>query len=204
MPCEYFEACKRFAMSRFQYPEHDVISCRGMTLNLLRLVAVASLAISSSLHAQLPPSNSAAFKTSLESFQKQFASWQAALSNVKVEELPINYGEGKVIDQTKDVTLQNLQLASKLAARILRSPSLDDEINWLLTISELSHGMQDLATLLLNTSLTDDKSVKKVGVWSQSLTDLSTGPINAVYVDSYKYVTSRASDIEAKNCASAK
>src|SRR5260370_11905253 len=80
------------------------------------------------IYAQLPASNSAAFKASLVKFQKQSEDWQAALANVKVKELPVIYGEGKVIDQTKDVTLGNLQLASKLAARILRSPSLDDEI----------------------------------------------------------------------------
>jgi hypothetical protein len=86
-----------------------------------------------SVRAQLPASNPTAFKASLVKFQKQSADWQAALANVKVEELPVVYGEGKAIDQTKDVTLGNLQLASKLAARILRSPSLDDEINWLVT-----------------------------------------------------------------------
>lgn len=171
-----------------------------MKLNKFAILVLV-LADVGCLQAQAPGSNAAAFRASLQRFQSQTVKWQNDLARIKVEELPISYAEGKAIDQNKDVAALNLDLLSKLSARVLNSGHLSDEINLVATIQQLGSQLQAVATLLLDTNVKDDVSAKKIMGWSKPLTDLATGAVNNLYVDTFSYVIAHASEVEARQCS---
>ena len=126
------------------------------------------------------------------------------MTAIKVEELPVSYVEGKTIEQNREVALQNLDLLLKLSTRVLQTGKLADEINLLTAIQELSSQMQVVATLLYDVNVKDDATVKKLAAWAAPLADLSAGPVNAFFVDTFTYVTSHASELDARQCPCAK
>lgn len=123
---------------------------------------------------------------------------------IKVEELPISYAEGKVLEQNKDMVVQNLDLSSKLAARVLKTGRLSDEINLLETTHEVNSGLHDLAGLLLDVDVKDEASNKKAWDWAKSASDLANGSVNDLYIGTFTYVTAHSDEVEARQCASSK
>ena len=123
---------------------------------------------------------------------------------IKVEELPISYVEGKVLEQNKDTLVQNLDLSWTLAARVLKTGRLSDEINLLETTHEVNSGLHDLAGLLLNVDVKDEASNKKAWDWANSASDLANGSVNNLYLDTLTYVTAHSDEVEAMQCASSR
>lgn len=147
------------------------------------------------------PSNPEAFRTSLVKFQKQSVEWQTMLDSVKVEDLQVSYAQGKQIETIKDLAVQNLDLATKLANRILTSGHLSDEVNLLATILEFDHELETLEHMLLDEVTTHD-SMAKVTSWTDTLEKAANGQVNTLSMEIYQYVMSRSDEIERKNCAS--
>ena len=137
------------------------------------------------------------FRASLLSFQKQALDWQRTIREIKVEDLPVSYAEGKVIEQDKQLALQDLQLATKLSVQIHQDESLSDEINLLATTQEMGAELRELGTLLLDTNMTDAK-VKVVIDWSTSLTKIANGPLNDFYTGAFMYVSAHADEVESR------
>ena len=138
----------------------------------------------SSLLAQHTPPDAEHFKAILLKFeQQQSAEWQNKLKAIAIEDLPIGYREGKVINQNRDVALQNYQLAVKLTQQIPRQDSgLSDEINLMATLADANNGMHETALMLVNSGITDKFNAKKVIDWSQSLEGVTNGPANDLYI----------------------
>jgi hypothetical protein len=167
-------------------------------------ISLLPILFASSLPAQHTPPDSEHFTAILLKFeQQQSAEWQNKLKAIAIEDLPISYREGKVINQNRDVALRNYQLAVKLAQRILSQGSgLSDDINLMATLADANNGMHETASMLVNSGITDNANAKKVIDWSQSLEDVTNGPANALYIAIYQHVTARADELETHSCAS--
>ena len=172
----------------------------------MRSVQVAALLLLSAplILAQGQSQNTAAFRASVIAFQSNSVQWQNDLARIKVEELSISYAEGHVIEQDKEVAIQNLDLMSKLTARVLKTGRLSDEINLLETSHEMSSQMQEIVHVLLDANVKDDAAAKKIMDWSTPLSDLANGAVNTFYLNTFKYVTAHADQIESQHCAHAK
>lgn len=146
------------------------------------------------------PSNPAAFQASLLKFQKQSVEWRKMLDSVKVEELQVSYVQGKQIESDKDLAIQNLDVATTLASRILTSGHLADEVNLLATVLDVNHGFESLETDLLE-DVTARDSLAKATSWTNTLINVGV-PANALFLEIYQYVMARSDEIEQKNCPS--
>lgn len=172
-------------------------------LKMLRVLTASLLLVPGApSNAQLAPSDPVAFKKSVRLFQKARAQWMASLTAIKLDELHLSYSEGHVIEQNIGIAVGNLELAGKIADQVLASGDLSDEINFMSTLQELSHGAQDVSTLLLGINTNDAKESAKIIEWSKVLSDETNGPMNDLYVSTYHFVTSRADELEKKPCAS--
>lgn len=131
-------------------------------MKLNRVVALTLLlAPVGYIQAQSRAANVTAFRASLQRFQSHSAEWWSTLAKIKVEELPVSYAEGSVIERDKGIAARNLDLMSKLSARVLKTGRLSDEINLLEVTHEMSSQLQGISTLLLEANVKDDASAKK-------------------------------------------
>lgn len=141
-----------------------------------------------------------AFRASLLSLQKEIPAWEGVAANVKVEELPVSYAEGKIIDQQLSIAKQNLRLAADVSTRILSEDRLSDEINLMEVLNAVGQNFQDVSDLLTSVNGTDDATVKQIQKLSQALSAAANGQINKSYLATYSFVMNRAEVIERENC----
>jgi len=166
-------------------------------LSYLLLLAVLP---ASGQTSELPHPTSAQFNAALETLNTSEVQWVKAISSVKVEELPVSYSDGKLIEDNKDLVVRYLVLAETWEARVEREHSLYAEVNLALSIQQLQDQMFDFATMLSAANMPDRAAAKKLQDWAHAVSDIATGPLGKVNLTTTAYVTDRAHQID-QSCA---
>jgi hypothetical protein len=161
-----------------------------------RLCLLACLVVPSALAQTAPPmqiQSSAVFRASLVRLRKeQLAEWRRSLQQVEIEQLPIGYANGKLIEKTRDQALQWLGICDVAADHALQHDSLVEDILFASNMSELFHSMQDVSTILDNTELPNGLAEDLKNKWSKRIQDLASGPIYDLSQSSLNFSVARA------------
>ena len=97
-----------------------VVSCLAVSLTLLPYV----------LHA-------AELSKSLPEIEKALSSSETVLAQIQVTELPVQYREGKYIENTRSRALRYIQMARRLLPRLYRETTISDLLNSLSALEGL-------------------------------------------------------------------
>jgi hypothetical protein len=152
-------------------------------------------------HAQNKIPTRTEFRESTAKLQTEITQWQHSADRLKVEDLPVSYALGKVIDQHLTILNADLGLASRLASRVLADDHLADEIALMAEVSDVGREFDEIANLLLSIEPAQKAIAETIGNHAQSFSDISNGPLGNYYLEAYKFVTARAVDIEKRNCS---
>ena len=115
---------------------------------------------------------------------------------VQVEQLPVSYAYGTLIEKNRQQVLQWSKIAQLATAKVLASDSLAQEINLANILSELSHSLSDLATTLDEVDLAKGPAYDARNSWASRLQDLAGGPVNSISQESLSFVMARADDFQ--------
>jgi len=143
----------------------------------------------------------AAFKESTVRLQTEIRNWQHAADTLRVDELPVSYASGKVIDQDLSILKADLGLASRLATRVLDSERLSDAIALMVEVADVGRQFDEISNLLLYIDTPDKATAATIRGLAKSFSDISGGQLNEFYLSAYGFVTVRADEIENKNCS---
>lgn len=166
---------------------------------LCLLVAVVSTA--SRVHGQASPpvlSPSALHSALLRLRKEQLPEWRRVLNSVEVEQLPIAYADGKLIERMRDQSLQWTQIVQTATNQALETNSLLKQIQLAYEINELNHSLSDLSSQLSYFSLPSGPKEDLRIKWARELQDLAGGPINTLTVDIQSFAEARADRLESR------
>ena len=180
------------------------LNCRIWPMRKLWLSILFLLSVT--VHGQPAPTPStptqAQFTAALQSVVANEAQWRKTIEAVKIEELPVSYRVGKLLEQSKSRTTRALDQAVRWAGRTNSNHRLSSEIVFLSSIQELQSQMDHFAGLLLQYDMKTTAAQKKVSDWVDALSNLAYGPIDEVRQTSFDHTTNRA-DLLDQSCAPA-
>lgn len=151
-------------------------------------------------NAQSEKLSPAAFRAKVAEIQRQTLVWERLAASLRLEDLPIEYAQGKLIDQEISTLKGNIQLERGLCAAALNKDSLSGEIQILVVLSDISRGFEAVADDLTNLSEpTSTSTEKKIVNISSQFANAGGKEINDTYIEVYTYVLDHADEIESQN-----
>ena len=164
---------------------------------LVAIVGTASCVPGQTIPPLISPT---ALHTALLKLRKeQLPECRRVLNAVEVEQLPVAYADGKLIERMRDQSLQWTQIVETATDQALGSNSLLKQIQLAYDINELNHSLGDLASQLSYFSLSNAPKEELKNKWARELQDFASGPINTLTVDIQGFVEARADQLE-KRC----
>ena len=134
--------------------------------------------------------------------RQRTAEWNATLKSINLSTVSISYADGKRINDEIAVAGMDLNTASLLSERIVKSGSVADEVNLMAVLKEIYGVMNDIAGQLLDATVTDDASEKQLANWGMSLSNTANGSVNKLSNETYAFVWARADRIDRDHCDS--
>jgi hypothetical protein len=172
----------------------------SISRKLLFLVLALSVLSGAAGGAQPRAMSPTAFRATVLNIQKQTVEWERLVETLNLEELPIGYAEGKVIDQQISILKNNIHYEARLCGAVLEKDSLADEIRLMAVLADISRGFEELSNELTGlTQPTSTSSEQKVGSLALKFETLGGQQINDEYIQVYGYVLSHADTIESRN-----
>ncbi len=101
--------------------------------------------------------------------------WRAVIAAVNVDALPIQYKEGKLIEDSRISSLEELDKIGKLASSLKQKPTASESVQLLLGLEDLYGGNLDhLASALMLVTGADGKLVGQAASWGDTLSKTNT------------------------------
>jgi hypothetical protein len=171
------------------------MTCLDVVRSLSLAIALLPAPIWSA-QSKAPPTKQE-FSASSERIFGQCSEFTIAVNAIRVETLPVHPLDVKGISGYKNQVLKSLDLLKRLDERQMRTHALADEISYAAELSEVSHNLSDLMSMLETLNLPSSNSVasKARSDWVKSL-DLEQEVMAVAGGDSLFYVMERADALE--------
>jgi hypothetical protein len=119
-------------------------------------------------------------------------------SSVHIEELPVSYLAGKLIEQNVNALNEDLDTSQLVSNRILANPRLSDQILLMGLLGNIESDIQELQGNLMDFAPTVFHNAKYQR-WSERAND-AVKQTNSLAIEQMNYVTARADQMESSGC----
>jgi hypothetical protein len=146
--------------------------------------------------AKYPPTRNEAYKSTLQSIDKNAADWMMSVKAVKPEDLGLSYKQGKRIVERRNLIFLSVMAVEDLANKERNRQTLAGEIKLLDSVKDLRKNLEDFASYLVDTDGPDLESQEKIGSLAGSIEHLALSEIQDIETSVLDYATFRAEQIE--------
>lgn len=125
------------------------------------------------------------------------------VANVKLESLPLDYREGKLIETALGLVRQASDFVDRTSEDAVSLPRLSANVHLLLAFRELDVSLDNLSSLLASPIIySENAAVQRAMGWAQSLLDLRKGALGAAWkkLDAAVKQTLAAADSKLLRC----
>jgi hypothetical protein len=159
------------------------------------LLALVTALYSCPLHAQ---AKSREEKQIAQEVLAELSFWRNLPSSVNIEELPVSYQAGKLIEENLKALNEDLETSQLVSNRILAHPRLSDQILLMGLLGNIESDIQELQGNLMDFAPTVFH-----GATYQAWSDRANSAVkqtNSLAIEQMNYVTARADQLEKNGC----
>lgn len=100
---------------------------------------------SASTRGQTPPPALEQYRAALLAVKGEVPQWRELINGTKIEDLSVSYADGKMIAESKDHALYDLDQIQRDTDSVCRDGRLSDEVDLVFSIRELTNGLGNLS-----------------------------------------------------------